>query len=60
MEVPFAVGRVKTATERMQEHSRNLVVFFCSSDGEKVPLEIASTATVAQLRVRTSPAFPFA
>ena len=33
------------------DDGRPLIVFFCSSDGEKVPLEIASTATVTQLRV---------
>ena len=42
------------------EENENIILYFCALDGEKVPVEIASNATVTQLRVcmrsRHSPA----
>jgi hypothetical protein len=34
------------------EENENIILYFCALDGEKVPVEIASNATVTQLRVR--------
>lgn len=38
------IARVRALTER------KVVLYFCSCDGEKIPIEVASSCTVTQLR----------